>query len=412
MKFAGGSTQERSIGVEEVRLSSRTVLSRAAAAIYTVDRAGRCTQINPAALALMGYTEPECLGRDMHTLIHATRADGSAYPPEECPVYAARIEGRSVDGFNEILWTKGGQPAHVTCSAVPVSRGNDLIGAVVTLFDLTKFQEGATAQQKGTNSSEEVKHSSPELLKQQQKTLENHLLESEKMAAVGRLAASISHEINNPLEAITNLLYLIRHDTEISSKADEYLTQAESELSRVTEIVSQTLRFQRGGSEPTACVPEAVVESVIALQQGKLRNSGIRIDRQHRRSKSFNCSEGDLRQILNNLLSNAIDATRGSGSVITIRTSPGRDVRSGNEGVRISVSDSGHGMTPETQTKIFDPLYTTKGAGGSGLGLWISHSLAKRHGGKLSVRSSKGNGQRGTTFSLFLPHAECADSAQ
>ncbi len=372
------------------RDSSRAVLDYAAVAVYAVDHEGRCTEVNQAALDLMGYSKAECLGRDMHALIHATRGDGRPYPPEECPVYEARVKGCAVYDSEETLWTKNGARTHVICSAVPLPSDDRSMGAVVTLID--KPQDVVSSV------------SAAELLEAEE-TLKSRLLESEKMASVGRLTSSIAHEINNPLEALTNLLYLARQDDSLSVESSEYLSQAEGELRRVTEIVSQTLRFHRSKSQPTECQPEALIDSVVALQQGKLRNSSIQIARQHRRSRSFLCAEGDLRQIINNLVSNAIDATQSTGGVITIRTAPARNVHSGQEGVRISVSDTGHGMTRETAAQIFEPFYTTKGAGGSGLGLWICNAIAKRHGGRLSVRSSTKRKQRGTTFSLFLPHA-------
>ena len=409
-------------------------LNNAAVGIYTVDHEGRCIQINRAALSMMGYSEEECLGRDMHSLIHGTREDGTPYPVEACPVYKARMEGQAVLDQEEVLWTKHGRASHIACSAVPVRVHDEPTGAVVTLSDLTERrhnedrirsteaeqrevlrqrdaaarieQELATEQaSRHRQASVTVERVAAEQLREQQRLSEDRLVQAEKLAAVGRLAASISHEINNPLEAVTNLLYLVRNDESISPESDGYLKQAEEELGRVTQIVAQTLRFQRGGALQTECVPERLIDSVVALYQGQLHHSGIRIARQHRKSASFRCAEGDLRQILNNLLGNAIDAMKQTGGSIVIRTSPVQHPKTGVPGLRISVSDSGHGMTRSTAAQIFEPFYTTKGASGSGLGLWISNSIAKRHGGQLKVRSRTGDSRhRGTTFSLFLPN--------
>ncbi len=174
----------------------------------------------------------------------------------------------------------------------------------------------------------------------------------------------------------------------------------------MSQIVAQTLRFQRGGVQLTDCVPEKLIDSVIALHQGQLHHSGISIVRQHRKSEPFRCADGDLRQILNNLLGNAIDAMKQTGGAITVRTSPGKNPKTGVPGVARYRFDSGHGMSRSTAAQIFEPFYTTKGASGSGLGLWISNSIAKRHGGRLTVRSRKDASRRGTTFSLFLPHPD------
>ncbi len=435
MSYAGDK-----IGVSSVPPASLlpyvSALNNAAVGIYSVDHDGRCTQINPAALALMGYREEEVLGADIHKLIHATREDGTPYPVEDCPVYKARVEGKATLDSEEILWTKTGKPSHIACSAVPVAEDDEPAGAVITLCDLSERrqtedlmrvteeeqrevlrqrdaaarieQELATEQaSRHRETTVTVERVAAEQIREQQKLSEDRLVQAEKLAAVGRLAASISHEINNPLEAVTNLLYLARTDASISPESNAYLEQAEEELGRVTQIVAQTLRFQRGGVKLTDCVPERLIESVIALHQGQLHHSGIKIVRQHRSNDPFRCADGDLRQILNNLLGNAIDAMKQTGGAITVRTSPGRHPKTGIPGLRITVSDSGHGMSRSTAAQIFEPFYTTKGASGSGLGLWISNSIAKRHGGRLTVRSRTGEGnRRGTTFSLFLPRVD------
>ncbi|MGI4853523.1 MAG: two-component system sensor histidine kinase NtrB [Janthinobacterium lividum] len=421
---SGNSTQDD----DSALLSCLTVLNHVAVGIYAVDREGLCATINPAALQLLGYSEAECIGADLHALMHSRHADGSPYPVDECPLYLARLTGKPVHDLEETLWKRSGEPVRVLCSSVPLKRGDDVYGTVITLNDMTshlaveeQLRQTEQQQQKALHeldaaakaereeadrqhkASVQVERFAAEELREQQKLAEEQLMQSEKLAAVGRLMASISHEINNPLEAVTNLLYLARQDENICPESDGYLHQAEQELRRVSEIVSQTLRFQRGGANFVDCVPDSLIESVVALHQGRLHNSGIRIERQHRRSFPFRCVEGDIRQILNNLVGNAIDAIQQGGGVITIRTAPATDPRSGHGGVRISVSDSGHGMDGRTAAQIFEPFYTTKGSGGSGLGLWISNSIAKRHGGRLSVRSRMGDKKHGTTFSLFVP---------
>lgn len=433
MNDTGGHSRSGTGDVVSSSISSLSVLNHVAVGVYSVDETGRCVQINPAALEMLGYSEEECLGQDMHELVHAKRPDGSPYPESECPLYCARATGSAVHNVEEIMWTKDGRPVSVACSSTPVAVGTSGHGTVITLNDITlrrvaedrllqtedeqreilrqrdaaariEHEQAALHRQ----ASASVERAAAEQLREQQKLAEDRLVQSEKLASVGRLAASISHEINNPLEAVTNLLYLARNDDSISAEANGYLKQAEQELARVSEIVSQTLRFQRSGASVSICTPEALVESVVALHQGRLHHTNIRIARQHRRKCSIHCAEGDVRQILNNLISNAIDAMRDDGGTISIRTSPARDPQSGVEGMRISVADSGHGMSRSTASRIFEPFYTTKGTEGSGLGLWISNSIAQRHGGRLSVRSCTDLGRQGTTFSLFLPDKQAA----
>lgn len=237
------------------------------------------------------------------------------------------------------------------------------------------------------------------------------LVESDKMAAVGRLAASISHEINNPLEAVTNLLYLVQSDPELSSESRSYIETAESELARVSRIASETLRFHRHAVEAVHRTPKQLVDPVLALYAGKLKSSRVQVSTDYDEAGPVKTFEGDIRQILNNLIGNAIDAMQRGGD-LRIRTREATCARTGRRGLRISIVDNGHGMSAETVAHIFEPFYTTKGASGSGLGLWISHTLAQRQGGHLKVRSchtSNGFGKpSGTTFSLFVPNQEQA----
>ncbi len=237
------------------------------------------------------------------------------------------------------------------------------------------------------------------------------LVESDKMAAVGRLAASISHEINNPLEAVTNLLYLLHNDPTISAESHDYIELAETELSRVSRIASETLRFHRHSVEAVNRTPKQLVDPVLALYAGKLKSSRVRLSIDFDGALPVKTFEGDIRQILNNLIGNAIDAMQRGGE-LRVRTRRSMCTRTGRRGLRITVTDSGHGMRPETAAHIFEPFYTTKGAAGSGLGLWISHTLAERQGGKLQVRSRHESNTfgkpSGTIFSLFIPSQEQA----
>ena len=231
---------------------------------------------------------------------------------------------------------------------------------------------------------------------------EDALRESEKLAAVGRLASSISHEINNPLEAITNLLYLARHETD-ETRRNEFLDTAQHEVGRVSQIATQTLRFHRQSGRPSTLTAGELVDPVLALYAGRLSNSGIRIERRYVSTTAFRCMEGDMRQVMNNLIGNAIDAMRGTGGVLYVRSLDTVDPHTGEPQVRITVADTGYGMTAETKRRAFDPFYTTKGIGGTGLGLWISKGIVDKHGGKLSVHSCKQPKHTGTVFHLYMP---------
>ncbi len=231
---------------------------------------------------------------------------------------------------------------------------------------------------------------------------EEALVRSEKLAAVGRLASSISHEINNPLEAVTNLLYLIAGEQGLGQDATGYVQMAQEELRRVSQIATQTLRFHRQANSPTQVTAYQLIEPVLRLFHGRLMNSGITVDSVYKTDRNILCFENDIRQILNNLIANAIDAMR-TGGRLCIRAHNAYDLRSGFEGVRITVADNGHGMDGQTRQRIFEPFYTTKALNGNGLGLWISQGIVERHQGQLRVRSSQHASRRGTAFSLFLP---------
>jgi PAS domain S-box-containing protein len=240
-----------------------------------------------------------------------------------------------------------------------------------------------------------------------QKKAELALIQSEKLAAVGRLASSISHEINNPLEAVTNLLYLIAQEPTLPEPVVPFVETAQSELARVSEIARQALRFHRQSVSATWVTAESLVGAVLNLYRGRLVNSNIVIDASYQSQAPILCFENDIRQVLTNLIANSIDAMRLGGRLIvrahdTTRFS--KDNPQGQRGVRLAIADTGHGMSREVLHRIFEPFYTTKALNGTGLGLWISHGIVERHGGHLRIRSSEDLAHRGTVAVIFLPH--------
>lgn len=235
-----------------------------------------------------------------------------------------------------------------------------------------------------------------------QKQAEKALIQSEKLAAVGRLASSISHEINNPLEAVTNLLYLALNHEQLPPASRRYLETAQGELVRVSQIATQSLRFHRQTMHPACVDPNELIHSVLNLYRGRLFNSNIYVDFKLAPTKRILCFENDIRQVLNNLIANAIDAMRQEGRLL-LRSRDGTDWQSGRAGVRITVADNGHGMSAAVRKRVFEPFYTTKEMHGTGLGLWISREIVARHHGSLALKSSEKPGWNGTVFSLFLP---------
>ena len=243
-----------------------------------------------------------------------------------------------------------------------------------------------------------------------QKKAEAALIQSEKLAAVGRLASSISHEINNPLEAITNLLYLINLSDDLPDNIRRYVHTAQNELSRVCQIATQTLRFHRQAVRATNVSAADLVDAVLNLYQGRLANSSIHVEAAYSTVTTVRCFENDIRQVLNNLIANAIDAMRVGGGRLLVRAHDATDYSpeypQGRRGLRITIADTGHGMSPTVRQRLFEPFYTTKDLNGTGLGLWISSGIVKRHHGRLTFRSSQHPIHHGTIFSLFLPQID------
>ena len=227
------------------------------------------------------------------------------------------------------------------------------------------------------------------------------LMQSEKLAAVGRLASSMAHEINNPLEAVTNLIYLSRKKAEIE-EVQQWLDQAEIELRRVSIIANQTLRFHKQASKAMEITCLSLFTTTLSVYEGRLINAGIQVEKRKRANQPVECFEGDVRQVLSNLVTNAIDAMPNGGRLL-VRSREGTDWRTDRKGLVLTLADTGVGMDQATQRRMYEAFFTTKGIGGSGLGLWISADIMQRHQGRILIRSSQREGHKGTVVTLFLP---------
>jgi signal transduction histidine kinase len=242
----------------------------------------------------------------------------------------------------------------------------------------------------------------------ERKRSEEALRKTEKLAAAGRLAASIAHEINNPLEATTNLLYLLRQETSLGPQARSYADSAQYELSRVAEMTQQTLRFYRQSTLPVVANLGELLDSVVTLFHGRLHARRIELIRNIAPETDLYCFAGEMRQLFANLVGNALDASNEGGRLfLDVRRS--RFAGDGSIGVRIFVADNGCGMTAETRRRIFEPFFTTKDDTGTGLGLWVSDEIIHKHNGNVRVRSrfreqSAPEGKSsGTIFMIFFP---------
>ena len=229
------------------------------------------------------------------------------------------------------------------------------------------------------------------------------LRRSEKLAVTGRLAASIAHEINNPLESVTNLLYLARSE-ESPDVVRHYIALADQELARVTEITKNTLRFYREPSHPSTVDLVKVIDSVLSLYSSRLNAAGVHINKQvHAPSVLLTASLGELRQVIANIIGNALDAMRTGGRLAVRIATEERSWRPDITMARLTIADNGSGIPHQLLSRIFEPFVTTKGETGTGLGLWVTAELARKNGWAIRVRSCAHAPRSGTTFSILLP---------
>jgi signal transduction histidine kinase len=305
------------------------------------------------------------IGSDAVRCNHRARAlNGETFPPELQTLDRA-LEGGSLTETARV----GGR--WIRSVAAPIVLKGKILGGVAVNTDVTQLQQQEEA-----------------------------LRRSEKLAAVGQLASSIAHEINNPLESITNLLYLVRHSNSMED-VQEYARVAQEELARVTEITLQTLRFHRQQSKPVAMDMAELLRTVMALYTGRLLVRNVSIEQKLFAAPRVVCLEGEIRQVVNNLVRNALDAM-GTGGRLLIRLHSASHPLTGRKGVRLTVADTGEGIGAQIRSHLFEPFQTTKEQTGTGLGLWVSKGIVEKHGGEIWVRSRRGN-RHGTVFAVWLP---------
>ena len=357
-------TQElRQLVISDRFLSS--ILESAFDAVILVDRTGGVAAFNPSSERLFERTQQQVLSRPVTALSAGSWANDlqAAFRPHQ--------QGQLIQSSVE---TENGSRS-VEISATPVyDRSHNLLATSLIIRDVTTRLQSEQA-----------------------------LRTNEKLAMVGRLASTIAHEINNPLEAVTNLVYLARHSSN-SAEVQHYQKQADHELQRMSAITNQTLHFHKQATRPGLFSCEDLFASVIGVYQGRFLNSQIELQARWRAKRPISCFEGEIRQVLNNLVGNATDAMQATGGRLLLRSREATNWKAGDKGVVITVADTGGGMSPKTLKKVFDAFFTTKGAGGTGLGLWISHEIIQRHRGTIRIRSSQRENDSGTVFAIFLPY--------
>jgi PAS domain S-box-containing protein len=343
-------------------------------AVIACDADGTVSFMNLVSQQLTGWNEDEARGKTLHEVFPIFNEETRA--TVENPVDKVRRLGTVVGLANHtFLVARDGTEVCIDDSGAPIrdSTGN-MIGVVLIFRDITerRMSEGA-------------------------------LMRAEKLAAAGRLAATVAHEVNNPLEGLTNLVYIARR-TDSLDEIRRLLSQAENELARIAHITRQSLGFYRETSTPAHFQPASVVRDVADFYSARARNQGVTFVVEAETEREVLGNSGELRQILSNLLANSLDACE-HGSTIRIQARSAIDPRNpSSNGVRITIADTGFGIPSEHLDNIFEPFFTTKKDTGTGLGLWVSRELVQKHGGTLRVRSRTEKPRSGTLFSIFLPN--------
>ncbi len=343
-------------------------------AVIACDADGKVSFMNLVAQQLTGWSEEQAEGKTLHHVFPIFNEETRT--PVENPVDKVRRLGTVVGLANHtFLVARDGSEVCIDDSGAPIrDSAGKMIGVVLVFRDITerRMSEGA-------------------------------LMRAEKLAAAGRLAATVAHEVNNPLEGLTNLVYIARR-TDSLDEIRHLLLQAESELARIAHITRQSLGFYRETTTPAHFQPASVVREVADFYSTRARNQGVTFVVEAETEREVLGSSGELRQILSNLLANSLDACA-HGSTIRIQARSAIDPRNpSSNGVRITIADTGFGIPSEHLDNIFEPFFTTKKDTGTGLGLWVSRELVQKHGGTLRVRSRTEKPRSGTLFSIFLPN--------
>ena len=362
--LTAGLARQRKIAetrADEVRGRMAAIVESSADAIFSATPEGVITTWNRGAENLYGYSAEEAVGRHISMVAPLEKI-------AEVDRNTDRLnQGQQIQSFQTERLRKDGTRIIVLLSISPLrNRKGEIVGHSGIARDVTA-----------------------------QTRAEEALRRNEKLATAGRLAAVVAHEINNPLEAITNLLYLARRDP---PRQQEYLELAEKEVERVAEFAHQTLGFVRETSSPTQVDLAEILDQVLQLYQRRLQDKHIQVEKRYAAGVPIAGFPGELRQLFANLVINAVDAMKDNGR-LCVR------VRAARRVVHVTIADNGAGINPEAAASIFEPFFTTKQEFGTGLGLWFSQGIAQKHGGQIRFRTRTGQRRSGTVFSVSLTGA-------
>jgi PAS domain S-box-containing protein len=353
---------------EEAELRLAAIVESSYDPIISKDLNGIITSWNAAATRMFGYSAEEAIGESILILI----------PPElqeeENTTLSRLRAGERIENYETWRVKKNGERLEVSLTISPIKNSAGVvIGASKIARDIT-----------------------------QRKRTEEALRISEKIAGMGRLAATVAHEINNPLESVLNLVYLARTAADDPSKVTEYLGGAEEELVRIAHLTKQTLGFYREQAGTAKVSAGGLLRQLILVLSAKAKNKRVSIDLELVSDPEIRVNAGEIRQLLANFLSNSIDACNLGGS-IRVRVSRQFSYRLRRHGLRITVADNGTGIKRSDRERLFQPFFTTKKDVGTGLGLWVCKEIVDRYEGRITLRSNATPGRSWTVISVFLP---------
>jgi PAS domain S-box-containing protein len=354
----------------------RTTLASIGDGVIACDVDGAVQMMNPVAEELTGWTMDEAKGRPLDEVFHIVNEESRTLV--ESPVAKVKRLGGIVGLANHtLLIRKDGVELHIADSGAPIpDKSGKMRGIVIVFRDVTTERKTQDA-----------------------------LLASEKLAVAGRLAATIAHEIHNPLDSVANLLYLVRNGAS-AEEVKEFMALAEQELARVTQISRAMLGLYRESKTPVKIDLREMLEQILLLMERRISELGVRVHAELPQGLAVEGFPAELRQVFSNLIINAAEAAGRDGEVCVSAVAEAAGMGHGRlratAGALIQIRDNGPGIAPEIEPNLFQPFFTTKGENGTGLGLWVSRGIVLKHGGSISIESEVGPKDHGTVVSVFL----------
>jgi PAS domain S-box-containing protein len=354
----------------------RTTLDSIGDGVITCDAAGRIQMMNPVARELTGWSQSEAAGQPLEKVFHIVNE--ASRETVETPVSKVKRLDRIVGMANHtVLVRKDGTELNISDSGAPLrDKNGEIVGIVLVFRDITM----------------ELK-------------TQDALVANEKLAVAGRLAATIAHEIHNPLDSVSNLLYLMRNGAS-PEESRQFMDMAEQELARVTQISRAMLGLYRESKAPVIIDLKEMLQEVLLLMERRFIELNVSVSTHMPQSVSVAAFPAELRQVFTNLIANAAEAASPGGQVmVSIQPQAASTEATGQKmqaGATVTIADNGPGITADVQPHLFQPFFTTKGERGTGLGLWVSRGIINKHGGTISLKSDTSQAAHGTVASVFL----------